>query len=66
MIDSEIWFDRIYSLLLFFVIIRIIGWWISVYIKEKYMLIQTKSLIKQDLLLELILKELKEKNKDKE
>jgi hypothetical protein len=47
----------IYYLLVFFVIIRIPGWWISMYIKEKYA-------VKQEKLLEEILKELKEKNKE--
>ena len=53
--DNEIWFGRIYFLLLFFVTIRIIGWWISMYIKEKYAVKQVK-------LLEEILKERKDKN----
>jgi hypothetical protein len=53
--DNEIWFGRIYFLLLFFVTIRILGWWISMYIKEKYAVKQVK-------LLEEILKERKDKN----
>lgn len=53
----ELHLRSIAYLLLFFVIIRIIGFWISEWSKEKI-------LDKQEKLLEEILKELKEKNKE--
>ena len=62
----EVCLRSIFYLLIFFVIIRIIGFWISNKESGEHALENKMDAILQKELLEDILKELKEKNKNKE